>query len=305
MKRILFISLLSVSLQAFEYNLVPQKLTEDVYCFFGKTEEITKENAGNMVNTCFIKTKEGFVVIDSGPTFSYASQVYAQMQKIAKLPVKYVINTHDHDDHWLGNSFYKSKNALLIGPRTYEQNVVTGMETRMHGILGDALYGKTSIVKLDKVVDDTLTIQIGVKRFEIIKLVKQGHTKGDLVVYMPEAKVLFAGDLVFNDRLTSLRDGSIIGSIDALKQIDALHPKIIVGGHGYKTDANATQILEAYLMTMKENILEALDNDVSIEEITKRVKMPKFQGMDLYDELHKRNVFEAYRELEMFEEDEE
>jgi glyoxylase-like metal-dependent hydrolase (beta-lactamase superfamily II) len=136
MKIIASLLLLTFVSQAFEYNLVPQKLTDDVYCFFGKPENISKENGGNMVNTCFVKTKEGFVVIDSGPTYGYASQAYMQMQKIAPLPVKYVVNTHDHDDHWLGNSFYKEKGALLIGPETYEQNIQPGMATRMEKSVG-------------------------------------------------------------------------------------------------------------------------------------------------------------------------
>jgi len=291
--------------QAYEYNLSPVKVSEDVHCFFGALENITKENGGNMVNTCFVQTKQGFVVIDSGPTYAYAAQAYAQMQKIEKLPVKYVINTHDHDDHWLGNSFYKSKGALLIGPRTYEQNVVVGMETRMQRTLGSVLYGKTEIVNLDRVVDDNLTLKVGDKRFEIKQLVKKAHTQGDLIVYLAEEKVIFAGDTVFNGRVTSLRDGSLIGSIKLLEQIEALHPKVIIGGHGYKTDANATEALKMYLLELKQEVLEALESDVSMEQITKKVTMPKYQEMKLYDVLHSRNVFEAYRELEMYDEDEE
>ncbi|HHE05691.1 MAG TPA: MBL fold metallo-hydrolase, partial [Epsilonproteobacteria bacterium] len=111
MKVIVLFILLHTLLNAFEYHLVPQKLAKNVYCFFGKLENITKQNAGNMVNTCYVQTEKGFVVIDSGPTYAYASQAYTQMQKIAKLPVKYVMITHDHDDHWQGNSFYKSKGA--------------------------------------------------------------------------------------------------------------------------------------------------------------------------------------------------
>jgi cyclase len=153
MLKLLVCSIIAVSLNAFDYGLHPKKVAEGVYCFFGVLQNVTSENGGNIVNTCFVQTKEGFVVIDSGPTYDYAFQAYAQMQKIAKLPVKYVIVTHDHDDHWQGNSFYKSKGALLIGPKTYEQNVVAGMPTRMHRILGDAVYGKTKIVTLDNVVE--------------------------------------------------------------------------------------------------------------------------------------------------------
>lgn len=305
MKGIIALCLFLWTAQAYEYHLSPVKVSENVHCFFGALENITKENGGNMVNTCFVQTKHGFVVIDSGPTYAYAKQAYAQMQKIQKLPVKYVIDTHDHDDHWLGNSFYKSKGALLIGPRTYEQNVVVGMETRMQRTLGSEIYDKTEIVNLDTVVDNNLTLNIDEKIFEIRQLVPKAHTKGDLIVYLPDEKVLFAGDLVFNGRVTSLRDGSLIGSIKALAKIDALHPNVIIGGHGYKTDANATQALNAYLHEMKEEVLDALNNDVSMEEITKKVTMPKYENMKLYDVLHSRNVFEAYRELEMYDEDEE
>ena len=90
-----------------------------------------------------------------------------------------------------------------------------------------------------------------------------------------------------------------------MSHIDALHPKVVIGGHGYKTDANATQTLKAYLTEMKEEVLGALDNDISIEEVTQNVTMHKYEKMKLYDVLHSRNVFEAYRELEMYDEDEE
>jgi len=305
LKRIFIILLTFSFTYGFEYNLKPQKVTEGVYCFFGKLENINKQNAGNMVNSCFVQTKEGFVVIDSGPTFSYASQAYEQMQHIAKLPVKYVINTHDHDDHWLGNSFYKSKGALLIGPRTYEQNIVAGMTTRMQSILGKTLYAKTQIVKLDTIVDDNLTFSLGKEKFEIKQLVETAHTKGDLVVFLPSQKSLFVGDLVFNGRLTSLRDGSLMGSLNALDKIDAYHAKYVIGGHGYETDCNATKQFKSYLLEIKREVQKALDDDIGMESITKKVMMPTYKKMKLYDVLHRRNVLDAYKELEMIEDDEE
>ena len=304
--RYIIVLLLSFSFGfGFEYNLKPQKLKEGIYCFFGKLENINKNNAGNIVNTCFVQTKEGFVVIDSGPTYDYAAQAYTQMLKIENLPIKYVIITHDHDDHWQGNSFYKEEGALLIGPRTYEQNIFKGMNTRMQRVLGKTLYGKTTIVKLDTVVDSNLSLILGGKTFEIKQLESIAHTKGDLIVYMPADKVVFAGDLVFNDRLTSLRDGSLLGSLKVLDTIDTLDVKTIIGGHGYVTDVNATKHLKQYLSTIKYEVQNALDNDISMEAVTKKVLMPQYKEMKLYDELHSRNVFDAYQELEMYDEEEE
>ena len=305
MKSLFILLLASSYLLGFEYNLVPKKVTEDVYCFFGKLENITKQNAGDMVNTCYVQTKEGFVVIDSGPTFSYASQAFEQMQKIAKLPVKYVINTHDHDDHWLGNSFYKSKGALLIGPRTYEQNIAVGMQTRMEQSLGKELYGKTIIVKLDTVVEEKLSLKVGDKKFEIRQVENVAHTNGDLIVYELSTSALFAGDLVFNGRLTSLRDGSLLGSLKALEKIDAYKAKVVIGGHGYAYDANATASLKSYLTEIKTKVLDAMDNDIGMDEITKKVPMKAYKDFKLYDVLHARNVLDAYKELEMMEDEDE
>ena len=305
MKYILMTLMILSSSYGFEYHLQPKKVADDVYCFFGALEKIAKENAGNVVNSCFVKTKEGFVVIDSGPTFSYAEQALKQMQKIENLPVKYVINTHDHDDHWLGNSFYKSQGALLLGPRTLEQNYVEGMQTRIQRIVGKELFGQTKIVKLDTVIENNLTLRFGGKKFEIQQPLPTAHTRGDLIVYLPKTKVLFAGDLVFNGRLTSLRDGSILGSLKALDIIDGYHAKYIITGHGYKTDENATREFRVYLSEIKKQVLKALDEDVGMDQITKTVKMPHFQKLKLYNDVHARTVLDAYKELELMDDEEE
>ena len=298
---LLFVSSAALS-SSFDYHLKSKKVAEDVYCFFGALENISKKNGGNMVNTCYVQTKEGFVVIDSGPTYTYASQAYAQMQKIKKLPVKYVIDTHIHDDHWLGNSFYKEKGAVLIGPRTYVENITAGMQTRMQRILGQELFAPTKIVKLDKVVDHNLTLRLGAKKFDITQPVAMAHTKGDLIVYLPSQEVLFVGDLVFNGRITSLRDGSIIGSLKALDMIDKYHAKVIISGHGYQHDENSTREFRAYLSGIKKAVLKAQDEDIGMEKITQIVTMPHFKTLKLYDVLHKRNVLDAYKELELMEE---
>ena len=258
-----------------------------------------------MVNSCYVKTKKSFVVIDSGPTFSYAKQAYTQMQKIANLPVKYVINTHDHDDHWLGNSFYKSKGAVLISSRKCEENIIVGMKTRIEKILGKELFGQTKIVKIDKIVEDNLTLTLDEEKFEITQPVSVAHTKGDLLVYLPSRKVLFVGDLLFNGRVTSLRDGSILGSIEALDIIDGYHAKSVIGGHGYETDENATHEFRRYLSEIKKQVLKAQDEDIGMGEITKKVKMPYFKNFKLHDVLHNRNLLDAYKELEMMEDEEE
>ena len=298
--------LLSTAVSAdFDYQLKAKKVAENVYCFFGAVEKISKINAGDIVNTCYVKTKDGFVVIDSGPTFAYAKQAYEQMKKIDNLPVKYVINTHDHDDHWLGNSFYKSRGARLIGPRTYDENIIVGMQTRMQMALGKELFGQTTIVQLDSIVDDNLTLHVGGEKFEITQPISMAHTKGDLIVYLAGKKVLFVGDLVFHDRIASLRHGSLLGSLEALDVIDSYHAQTVIGGHGYQTNESSTDEFRRYLTEIKKQVSQALDEDIGMEQITQKVKMPYFQKFKLYNVLHNRNVLDAYKELEMMEDEDE
>lgn len=287
----------------FDYHLKPKKVTKNLYCFFGSLENISKHNGGNMVNSCYVQTKEGFVVIDSGPTFAYASQSYEAMQKIKKLPVKYVINTHIHDDHWLGNSFYKDKGTKLIGPKNYVQEIVPKMQTRMERILGKALFGQTKIVPLDKVVEENLSLALGDTKFEIRQVEPIAHTKGDLIVYIASQKILFVGDLIFNGRITSLRDGSLLGSLKAVEKIDAYDAKVIITGHGYQTDANSTHEFKAYLSGIKREVLKAQEADIGMEKITKIVTMPHFKTLKLYDVLHNRNILDAYGELELIDDE--
>ena len=272
---------------------------------------ITKENGGNMVNSCYVRTKEGYVVIDSGPTFLYAQNAYTVMQKIDALPVKYVITTHEHDDHWLGNSFYKSQGALLIGPRTYEQSIagkehsMRAEETRMARIVTKETFKGTAIVALDRVVDETpYLFTLGGVKFEVNRLVEKAHTKSDLVVHMPEKKVVFTGDLVFNERLTSIRDGSIIGSLKAIEALEKLEADTIITGHGTMTDKSATARQKAYLSQMKEEVLKAIDEGIGLDKITQVVKMEAYKSEGMYEVLHNSNVLKAYTELEMYDEEE-
>jgi len=301
----------TLCINAYDYALSPKKVGENIYCFFGKPEVISKQNGGNIVNSCYVMTPKGYVVIDSGPTYQYASQTYQAMQKIAPLEVKYTIVTHEHDDHWLGNSYFKSKNATIIGPKTYEQNIASHTskmkteDTRMAKYLSKETLKKTSIVPLDIVVDQTpYSFALGGETFTIKRLVSKAHTSGDLVVLLSKNRAIFVGDIVFNDRITSMRDGSIIGNLDAIDLIDQSNVDFVITGHGTIVTKDATKRQKAYLTQMKDKVLQAIDEGVGIEKINTLLKLEEFANDKLYKELHKLNVLSAYSELEMYEEEE-
>ena len=296
----------TASAKPFDYKLKPKKVTDNVWCFFGAIEKPTKENAGNMANNCYIKTNDGYLVMDTGPSYQFALQAYDAMQKIEELPVKYVVNSHEHDDHWLGNDFYKKKfGATLIGPDSINKNYKDGDKTRMYNVLPQNAIEGTHIIKLDKVPTEPYTLTFGGEEFRIIPMDVKAHTGDDVFIYMPKRKVLFSGDLVMNGRITSGRHGSVLGQLKALAMMQKLDWKVLVPGHGFITDAKAMDEASLYFKLTKERILKAIDEGVDATEINEVVKLIEFKDKAMYDILNAHNVGFAFEELEMWEGEEE
>jgi len=286
----------------FDYKLKPKKVADNVWCFFGAIEKPTKENAGNMANNCYIKTADSYVLMDTGPSYQFAKQAYAEMKKIADLPVSNVIISHEHDDHWLGNDFYKKEfNATLIGPESVNTDYKEGTPTRMFNVLPKNAIEGTHIIKLDETPKKKKTIVVGGEKFEIIPMDTKAHTKDDIFIYMPDRKIVFAGDLVMNGRITSGRDGSVMGQLKALAMMQKLDWNILIPGHGFITDKTAMDEAKMYFNLTKERVLKAIDDGVDATEINEVVKLIEFKDKAMYDILNAQNIGFAFDELEMLE----
>ena len=287
---------------AFDYKLQPTKVSENIWCFLGALEGPSKENAGNMVNTCYVKTDDSYVVVDSGPSFQYAKQAYAVMSKITKLPVKTVISTHEHDDHWLGNSFYKDTfEAGIIGPKYINDHYKAGDKTRMFNVLPANAIKGTKIIPVDTFPTQTLSFTVGGELFEITPIGTKAHTDEDFFVYMPKRKVLFAGDLAMNGRITSNRHGSLLGQLKALKMMKSKEYEVFVPGHGLDTSKGAMDDAEKYFTLLHERILKAIEDDVDASELSEIIPMNEFKDRAMFKALNGQNVAEAFTEIEFLE----
>lgn len=290
--------------KAFDYQLKATKVSENVWCFLGALEGPSKENAGNMVNTCYVKTSDSYVLVDSGPSYQYAKQAYAVMSDIEKLPVKTVISTHDHDDHWLGNSFYKDKfNAEIIGPKYINEHYQEGDKTRMFNLLPENAIEGTKIIHVDRVPTQTLKLTIGKEEFEIVPIGQKAHTSEDFFVYMPKRKVLFAGDLAMNGRITSNRHGSLLGELKAIEMMKSKDYEVFVPGHGLDTSKHAMDDAEKYFTLLHKRVLKALDDDVEASELEEAIPMSEFKDRAMFQALNGQNVAEAFNEIEFADED--
>lgn len=292
----LFITITSLS--AYDYALKPVRVTSDVHCFFGKPEIMDKTNNGNIVNSCYIDAGEGYVVVDTGPSYAYAQSAYKAMKRIKSLPVKLVINTHIHDDHWLGNNYFTEQGIKVLGTDDFKVNADMSIPTRMQTYISAEAYAKTVPTLPTEMIGSDTILTIGNQTLELKIAKYKAHTAKDMVVYLPKSKVLIAADLVFNDRLPSVRGGDINGWLSALEDLDKLGAAHVVGGHGNRTDKDAAQMTREYFTQMRSEIRAAIAAGMGIDETIKKVSMDKFKKYKLYEGTHRHNVESSYRVLE-------
>jgi len=315
-----------------DYNLKPVQISERVYCFFGEMDMPTKDNAGSMSNICYIKGNGAWIAWDSGPSYNYAKQAYAEIRKIADMPVTHELVSHEHDDHWLGNNYFKETfgthiigphaiNVNYYGPRinfkdekTGEVHDYPGMQTRMVKALYQNAIRGTVLLPVDETPHEKVTHYefAGVK----LEYVNAGysHSEEDFFLYLPDDKVVLVGDLVMNGRVTSNRDGQVLalndegepeGQIPALEMINARDWNNIVPGHGFIVNNHGADEAVQYFDFIKVRVLQAIEDEVEQGDITKVVTLEEYRDKDLYYLLSPGNVYRAYEELEMYEEPDE
>jgi cyclase len=297
LKLLLILTLLINYLTAFDYELEPKKISATTHCFFGYSEVMDEHNNGNMSNSCFVNMGTNYIVIDSGPTYSYAFQAYEKMKMIKNLPISYVINTHVHDDHWLGNSYYSELGVQIVGSNGFSSETRVAITRMQQRISPEAFLKTTQVIPLILVENEKL-LDVNGTTIHLINVNKKAHTSADLLVYIPKDKTIFVGDLVFNDRLPSIRDGDLKGWTDTLEVIKSMDVTFIIGGHGKIVDRTSVDMTYNYIKTLQEEVSTLLEDGEDISDVVNTVVMEKYKDTNFYDSMHRQNVEIAYRMLE-------
>ncbi len=136
-------------------------------------------------------------MIDPFQNEALGNLLLSEVKKITDLPVKYVVNTHFHFDHTGGNKAIKAQEIPIVGRGTIREDM-----------LNRNLEYDPNPVPPDLIVTDDTKIWIGKRLIELEAV--EGHSGGtDIIAYVPDAKVLFTGDILFNQKFPYIADGSI------------------------------------------------------------------------------------------------
>jgi glyoxylase-like metal-dependent hydrolase (beta-lactamase superfamily II) len=276
-------------------------VTEGVWALVGDIGQRSPENLGNNATFGVIVTPEGVVLIDPGGSREGAAALDAAIGRITDAPVKIVVDTGGQDHRWLGNGYWKAKGARIVASAAAvaDQHARGGMQIEaLKEFLGDRFAG-TEPVFADTTFETETTLSLGGVDL-VLRAVAPAHTPGDLFVWLPDRKVVFAGDIVYVDRLLGVGPQSnSAGWVTTFEAMAALAPAHVVPGHGQPTTlAGAKAATLDYLVALRGRIRTLLDRGGGLAEAPE-VDQSAFAGLAQFDALAARNAAQVYTEMEM------
>jgi glyoxylase-like metal-dependent hydrolase (beta-lactamase superfamily II) len=252
-------------------------------------------------NAGFVIGDDGVVVIDTFFTEDAAKQLLSEIQRRTKLPVKYVINTHYHIDHVAGNGVFAKQGATVLAQR----NVRGWIHTENLRLIGDFLTPELkalteSIAAPSVDYEQASHLYLGSRAIDVRSF--PGHTGGDSIVVVPDAKVAFLGDLFWRNMLPTLIDASTKPWVETLDAITAMNEPgyTFVPGHGAIGDAKDVAAFRDYLTTLRTLVSEArtqgTTGDALVQSIVPRLK-EKFGQWEFAEPVAKNNILETDAEM--------
>lgn len=258
-------------------------------------------------NTGVIVGDDGVMVIDAQATPRMAEDVIAKIRTVTDKPIKYVLLTHYHAVRVLGASGYDAQ-EIIASRDTYDLIVERGQQDYESelGRFPRLFQGADSIPGLTWptiVFDNKMTLFMGKKRVEIMRL-GRGHTKGDTVVWLPEDRVLYSGDLVEYGATPYTGDAYLEDWPQTLYRLAALNPARLVPGRG---DALMTPELcgkaiaetRAFVTQMYQTVKKARDKGASLRDAFSEARtalQPQFGGWVIFEHCLPFDVSRAYDE---------
>lgn len=262
------------------YTLQPRQIADDVWLLEGSTDNFDKANGGNIVNTGFIVTDAGVVVIDSGPSRRYGEAMRAAIASVTDRPVIKLLLTHHHPDHVLGNqAFTDVPIAALAGTTELLREQGNAMAENMYRLVGDWMRGTEVVLPTETLAPGTL--DIGGRALRLLAL--RGHTGADLAILDERSGVLFAGDILFYQRaLTTPNSPGLDVWLEDLDTLEALPWKRLVAGHGPVADDAAPFLqMRDYLGWLDGLLREAANGGADMNEVIQSPIPERFSGISL------------------------
>ncbi len=269
-----------------------QKIADNVYA----------ETGFRGCNPGFVVTREGVVMID---TPQLPKDAVKWRDEVAKHgPVRYLINTEPHGDHFSGNHFFEgtvvahegTRDAILAASVEQFKERLRQMSPESLPLMEGFSYQPPAIT-----LSQRLTLYVGDHTFQLIHV--PGHTPFQVMVYIPEERVVFTSDNVFGKVQAWLHQALPYEWLDSLKRIEELEADVLVPGHGSICDRSFIPEMSAFIQAWIDAVKAAIDKGMSLEEAQEKIsfrdRYPMEAGSErLAQQVQQWNVAHLYEVLQ-------
>ena len=251
-------------------------------------------------NSGFIIGSDSVAVVDTFVNPAAAQALLDEIRKKTSLPIRFVVNTHYHIDHVAGNNIFAAAGATIVA----QDNVRAWERTENLKFFGPqpkpeqkAMVESLGLPTLT--YKDRVDLYLGTRHVIVVSL--PGHTGGDSVVFIPDANVVFCGDLFWKHTLPNLIDASTKPWIESLDAMLARHPQAtFVPGHGEVGQAQDLRDFRDYLVALREAVGAVQSAGKSGEDLVNDVLaklQPKYGDWDAFQYFAKRDIEFTEEEL--------
>lgn len=220
-----------------DYDLKPRQIAPGTWVIEGEVADFSRANGCNIINTGFIDTGAGVLVVNTGPSRLYGEQQRRAIERITRAPVLRVIELNLHPDYFFGNQAWADKpTQALAGSVAGMQAEGGAYADNLYRLCGDWMKGTEPTPAREAIDPKSLpqVLLLGEHRLELRRL--DGHTRDDLVLIDHTTGVLFAGGLVFSERVPTTPHADFsrwLASLEQLAQWQAAGQfRIVVPSHG-------------------------------------------------------------------------
>jgi len=218
--------------------------------------------------------EDGLVVIDTRATHPLADELRADLRALGRHSIAAVVNTHGHWDHVFGNARFLPtpiwghvRCATMIVERGEE------MRARLMREHPDEPFDAVELIPPSQLFDESATLDLGDRQIQL-RYLGRGHTDNDIVITVPDASVLFAGDLLENAPAPGFGDSYPMAWVDTGRALLALVDGIVVPGHGDPFDRKFAERQVAELGGLAELARDAASGAIGLGEAIRRSPFP-------------------------------
>lgn len=249
------------------------KLAENVYSYVDVKSATPAESFA--ANAGIVVGRDGILVVDTLISAKEARKFISDIRKVSDKPIKYVVDTHYHLDHAFGNSEFAGLGAAIISQANDRKNLANKGEAALknaknYGLTIEDMAG-TVITLPTLTFTDRMTIDLGGETVDLI-FVAPSHTEGSALVYLPERKILFTGDVLFTDFHPFMGDGDVAGWVKTLDFILTLDVTTIIPGHGPISGKKDIAEMREYILTFDRKARELAAQSKDADYIAAEMK---------------------------------